>query len=500
MGTIQMIAAAFLLPFKAIYAFSAFLFKKETLIKKDGAAFSTPSETSSFLSARNKGLLLDGESLRLDLPSSFQNVCVMARVGAGKTSRYIIPNVLAQAHEKSSLVVNDPKGEVWAATGGYMASCGYRVIRIDPENLAQSNRFNPLLEAKTDIELEQIAEILVRAGTSSQGKDEFWTHGAIRFASLFLKVIANAGRDDPKILTLHNLAYLFQHFGSDGRALDDFMSVHTIYKDDPHDRRLWNEWRGLLTGNEEGIQSFVMNVLVSLRALSNPNIARLTAESDFSLEEIRRKKTVIYFITPPQHAEYYGFLTSIFFRSVFNAAMRRAPTKETLPLYILYDEFGHSTIPQFVSTANTIRGYGVSLSIVLQSISQLRARYGESYAYSIQGGFGTYLTYSGADPETASFFERVIGNVRERQKRDLLQVDDQYREYSLISSAEIRMLASHEALIVSGNKKPAKLRTKAHFEQRRLKSMTSYAPQIPPSRPVPKLHEVNLDVFGDKSR
>ena len=183
--------------------------------------------------------------------------------------------------------------------------------------------------------------------------------------------------------------------------------------------------------------------------------------------------------------------------TTLRATKKRQPPEQlpTLPLYILYDEFGHSTIPNFVSTANTIRGYKVSLSIVLQSISQLRARYGEAYASSIQGGFNTYLTYAGADPETASFFERVIGNVRERQKRDLLQIDDHYREYSLISAAEIRMLHTKEALIVSGNKKPVKIETKAHFEQSRLKAMMRYAPPRAKPRPAPELEEVKLDLF-----
>ena len=45
----------------------------------------------------------------------------------------------------------------------------------------------------------------------------------------------------------------------------------------------------------------------------------------------------------------------MFFRSVFNAAMRQVPGKKDLPIYMLYDEFGHSTLPGFVSTANTIR-------------------------------------------------------------------------------------------------------------------------------------------------
>jgi type IV secretory pathway TraG/TraD family ATPase VirD4 len=148
-------------------------------------------------------------------------------------------------------------------------------------------------------------------------------------------------------------------------------------------------------------------------------MVELTASSSFSLTDIRDEKTIIYFVIPAQHAEYYGFWTSIFFRSVFNACMREMPHRHTLPCYVLYDEFGHSTLPGFVSVANTIRGYKVSLSIVLQSISQLQARYGQAYAYSIQGGFGSYLTYSGADPQTAQFFENVSGRVVEKQKTRL---------------------------------------------------------------------------------
>jgi len=219
-----------------------------------------------------------------------------------------------------------------------------------------------------------------------------------------------------------------------------------------------------LTGNKEGVQSFVLNAITSLKALSNPNVAKLTSNSDLQLEDIRKHKTIIYLITPAQHAEYFSFLTSLFFRSVFNACMREMPSKGTLPVYILYDEFGHSTIPNFVSTANTIRGYKVSLSIILQSISQLNARYGQDYADSIQGGFNTYLTYSGADPQTADFFEKIMGRVRERQRADLLEPVDQYFEYNLMNSAEIRTIESDQTLIVSSNRKPIKIQTTPYFQ------------------------------------
>jgi type IV secretion system protein VirD4 len=231
---------------------------------------------------------------------------------------------------------------------------------------------------------------------------------------------------------------------------------------------LWNEWKGLLTGNEEGVRSFVLNALTSLRALSNRRVAWLTGESDFDLQSLRNEKTIIYFVTPPQHAEYYGFLTSVFFRSVFNAAMRRIPAPADLPIYVLYDEFGHSMLPNFVSTANTIRGYRVSLSVVLQSIAQLEARYGRETAHALQGGFNTYLTYAGADPDTAVFFERIAGKVRERQKAKLDALVDTYREFNLINADEVRTLGDKQALVVSTNRFPALIETKAYFQEPRL--------------------------------
>lgn len=465
------------MPFKWMKAGLVFLFKGRVLNSKSGADFESVSAYSDYLDSSNKGLMLDGQSLCLSEQESFKNVCVLARVGAGKTSRYIIPNVLKRASEKCSIVINDPKGEVFEKTSAQLKRSGFKVLVIDPENLDRSSQFNPLLEARNDIEIEQMAEILVRSGNqSSSGKDDFWLQGAIRFVSLFIKVLQNAGRENPEFYNLHNLYYLFQNFGEDGSELDDFMSRYTVYPDDPGDETLWNEYKGVLTGNKEGVQSFVLNAITSLKSLSNKNLSKLTAKSDIQLENIRHEKTAIFLITPAQHTEYYSFLTSLFFRSVFNACMRQMPSKNDLPVYVLYDEFGHSTIPNFVSTANTIRGYRVSLSIILQSISQLTARYGQAYADSIQGGFNTYLTYAGSDPHTTQFFESIIGKVRERQRKEIDDTTDQYREYNLMNSSEIRTIKSDQVLIVSSNRQPVLLKTKAYFENWAMKRKSAKEP------------------------
>lgn len=432
------------------------------LRRREGARLLTPTETGQLLSPWNTGLVLDGGRGRLSERESFQNVCVIARVGAGKTSRYIIPNVLDKAKRNCSLVVNDPKGEVYEATSGYMQSRGYRVITLSPEDLQKSARFNPLLEAKTDIEIEQVAEILIKAG-SGLDHDPFWNNGAIRLVSVLLKLLQRAGYVEPGWYTLGNLYYLLQNFGKDGAPLEDFVIKWAYDPSNPNDSTLWDEWNGVLTGNEKTLQSFVINALTALRAFTNQNMVQLTSESSFDLEDIRDEKTVIYFIIPAQHTEYYGFWTSVFFRSVFNACMRRMPSRTSLPVYVLYDEFGHSTLPNFVSVANTIRGYRVSLSIVLQSLSQLAARYGHDYARSIQGGFNTYLAYSGADLDTARFFEEIAGRVVEVQKNRLDEHKEERHEYNLLNADAVRRIGASQAIMVSANQNPALLETVPYF-------------------------------------
>ena len=461
----KLVTQAFKLPFNALAHGGAVLIKGRLLNQHTGSRFAKLKECKDWLNTRHTGLLMDGISLRLSERESFQNNLLIARVGAGKTTRNIIPNVLARLGTDSSLVINDPKGEVFDITSESLRRDGFNVILINPERPDISAQFNPLLEIGNEIELEQNAEIIVKTGNPNE-KDSFWNAGATRFVSLFLKTLRNAAVAEGRpIFTLSNLATLFQNFGSDGSALEDFMMRNTVNSSDPADARLWNEWKGLLTGNEEGVNSFVLNAITALRALSNPNLEWLTATSDFRLTDLRKQKMAIFFVTPPQHQEYYAFLTSLFFRSAFNAAMRQLPRKDDLPIYVLFDEFAHCTIPGFVSTANTIRGYRVSLTIVLQSIAQLSARYGKDTAQAILGGFNNAMTLSGSDPETARFFQDISGKVRERQRRDFsTNPQDNYREFNLLNADEIRTIASEEALLVSANRMPVRFKTVPYFE------------------------------------
>lgn len=455
----------FTMPFKLIYEFAKFFVRGKMLTSRTGAELAKPKAYKEYLNTRNDGVMLDGQRLKLSESHSFMHMLVVGKSGTHKTTGFVIPNIYERAKLNSSMLINDPKGEIHQKTVGFLQEHGYEVHIVAPEQLDISARINPLLEANNEIELEQIAETLIYADTSD--KSDFWPKAAIRFVSLFAKVVKNAEYDDPAYNTLHNVLAFFQNFGDDGTPLDNIMGRYCTYRHNPLDPSLFNEWLGVTQGNKDGIQSAILTALTALRWLNNKNLVTITSRSDFSFRDMKHKKMAVFISTPPQYSTYYAAFTSILFKCAFNAFMRQMPQPNDLPVYVFHDEFATSYIPNFPEITNTIRGYGVSISAIVQSTAQLKQRYGDNQGDVIISAFNSYITFSGSDLLSTEFFKNMIGTVRERQKKELTDTVDTYREYSLLNTDEIRRLGNEQALFITKNKNPVILDYVPYFKNNR---------------------------------
>ncbi len=412
--------------------------------QKTGAQFAKNSEYKEFLSPRNKGLLIDGDKLRLSEKVSYQNVAVYGVTGKGKSSAFVRPIIFDKANSSNVLIVNDMSGDLYKDTSGHMQSKGYRVILLNPHDLAHSHRYNPFLDLRSENETIHLAQMFVQAVASSS--EPIWSAGAERFVTFFLKCLRKKG---PEFNTPHNLYYLFQNFGTDGSALHKFVASCTYDDDFMH-----NEWKSLLSVHESGMLSFIMNATSALKIFANEDVCKLTSRSDIDLSTLRKQKTIIYVVSPPQYQKMYSPLISMFFLSFLQECMRKMPGRNDLPVYFLYDEFGNSFLPDFDVFATTVRKYNISLMLFMQGINQLIKTYGKEEMGVILSGVATQISFGAAEQETAEYFERRAGKVRvlQRPKERDIHLEN-YSEYNLINASEIRELPDNKLLIISDNRK-----------------------------------------------
>jgi len=439
------------------------------LTQKAGARFLSDDEIKLIFSSWNKGLIINGKNLRMSERDSFANLAVFAKSGVGKTSSISFPNIVDLANRDCSLALNDPKGELYDCLSGYLKYKGFQVIKYDIMEVMNndSHFFNPFAFVQDDVELDFICDLIINVGNPQENGNPIFNNGAIKLVKILAKCLSYG---DKKKYNLPELYRVLRQFGDMGKGIDKW-----IYQNSRNpmtgDREIFYEWQSFLTGNDEGVMSFVLTAQTALRQLANDNFRAFYSNNSFDLNSFREQKTAIFYVTPPDKQSYFSFSTSIFFRTLFSIGMRKQYLDENRPIrpfYCLYDEFGNSYVPSFQDIITTSRAYKISCTIILQSITQLESKYGKVDAKTIiDGGFSTYMTLHSGNHETNKFFEELGGKVVETRRRDVTDHRSERVEYNLVNQDEIRRMNDDQALVVYKNKQAMKIKILPHYRNKK---------------------------------
>lgn len=329
-----------------------------------------------------------------------RNVYIVGSSGSGKGQSYVIPNLINNKEE--TLIVTDPKGELFEQTAAIKRDQGYRVYQIDFINFKQDG-YN-LLDYVLDDQDAQSVSVTIAKNSTKDGKEDFFMERAQKMLAgliVYCKTeIPNASMQD--VLNAFNEKVAPDEDRFREWVDEELGTGHPAYQ----------LLKGLTTlgGNTRASVTSSFASQVSIFTLKK--ISDMTRTSDFNFREFQEQKSVLY-VKLPMDENPFTALTSVFFDQLIAQFYKMADEnkgKLKIPTIFLLDEFANiGKIEKYGRVLATCRGLGLSMNTIVQDNGQIESIYGKEMARSILSNHDTLLFLRSKDMETIKYFSQLAG-------------------------------------------------------------------------------------------
>lgn len=426
---------------------------------KDGEQFKVLSE--------NKGIMLaDNNYLPLDKIGN-TNVLIVGGSGSGKSSAYSDPN----AHQcLGSYVFTDPKGEIYDTTAGFLKSQGYEIKVLNLVNPTSSDGYNPLFHIQSEMDVDIIASTIVKGQKKNATDDPFWDNmSEFLLKALIYYLLATRPIEEQNLASCAEMVRAASNNG-DTNTLADL--IHQLPPE--HPARMNFQSVEVSAASDKTYSSILASLQSALGKFDSQEIADLTSTNTINFEDIGRKKTALYVISSDTHSA-YDFLLTIFFSQMIQHLYDFADKnggRLPMPTFFILDEFANiGQIPDFDKKISTSRSRGISFSVILQNLDQLKEIYEKSYE-TIIGNCDTHVFLGSNSYATVEYFskelgEKTISHDSKTTNRDSHSLktgtsdSKQIMARALMTPDELRRLPTDECIIFEKGIKPIK--AKKHF-------------------------------------
>lgn len=342
---------------------------------------------------------------------------IIGATRSGKTRSVVLQTIGNLALSGESMIISDPKAEIFDYTSEYLKSKGYKVYTIDfkyPEKSSKYNFLQPIIDAvnrgdyrKAEEYSWDLTQSLV--GTEDSKMEKIWKDGEMSVIAGAIMSVVFDNKDNPQYQNLTNV-YLF--ISEMCKAVGQIMPLNKYVDNLPPEHPASTIFSIAKIAPDKTRGSFFTSALATLRLFTSKNIYAISCKSDFDLKKVGSEKTAIYIILPDEKPTYYP-IASLFVYQNYVALVESADSRGGELInrvnYIL-DEFGNfTTIPAFGNMLTVAGGRKIRFNLFVQSFSQLDNKYGKEVAENIRDNCQTWIYLKTASNETANTISKKLG-------------------------------------------------------------------------------------------
>ncbi len=402
------------------------------------------------------------------------NVILLGASRSGKGRRLLLETIWLRGKTDCSMVIPDPKGENYLYSKEYLEKKEFNIIVIDLIDYLKSSRFNYLqsvINAYKEGDIPKVVDYtwdIVSSLVEEPKGEKLWANGeAAVIATAILAVIFEAPEEFQNMANVYYfIGYMCEVDENDEMPLTRFMDS---LRDDHPAKGVYLQAK---ISPEKMRGSFYGSALTTLRLFTNPNIAALTAESDFQLSDITNKKTAVFLIVPDEKDTMYS-LVSLFINQAYvklTEVARKNGNRLKRKVDFYLEELGNfPRIPNFGSMVSVGLGRGIRFVLVLQDYQQLEKHYKDDFK-NIKGNCVLTVYLKTPTSETLEELSKRMGSYTVQSNNESASMSGKKGNESFSSSAslqkrslllpeEIAQIEQPYSLVLYTGKYPAILNT-----------------------------------------
>jgi type IV secretion system protein VirD4 len=374
------------------------------------------------------GSLPDGEALTY---SGDGSMVTIAPPGAGKTQCHVYPNLLSWP---GPAVVLDISGDIYEHTAAWRAENVGPVYRFSPLEPDQSHRYNPLtfVRRSPDYIWEDsrlLAEMMIVPALSA---DPFWENEArtVLTAAIAYVCYSNPPEERP-LRSVLDILFGGEPWNEMMLGLRMAVDVHTMTQ----------HATALSTMNEKTLSSVLQTARSSLASWAGERVARSTAASDWSPEDLRGagKPTVYIYIRPNEVESYLSLLRVFIGQHIRVLTAGDVPAHGSPPVLFMLDELPRlRSMPPVDEALNIGRKYGLRMWMFAQSVGQFQDAYSNADGMLGACAVRIYMNPGGADglaeklSEELGYIDSISDNSRRRLVEASTLAGPDYRDLQIV--------------------------------------------------------------------